>query len=611
LMTNFALNESYLNTAQLRSSVVSLAEGIGYIPDTDTSSRAVVRLSFTTNTTPRDSIIGLPAYTKFTSTVDDITYTFQTIETYYATDNGSGYYEFKDANGSNQITLYEGTQRTKTFLAGEYVDNPVYIIPDSTIDADTVTVNVYETGTSSVSTNYQSVANITTVSAESSVYILKESPNGFFELSFGDGKTFGVAPSAGNRIEVTYLSTKGADANGAVTFSPVSSVSVGGVNATLNVQTISTSKGGEDKESIEAIKKNAPYQYATQNRMVTADDYASLILRNYSTLVKDVMAWGGEDNLDPEFGAVYVSILFEDNVEDAVKDSTKRGIVDLAKQLAITSFNIRFLDPVETFIELDTFFQFNPKLTDQTINAVQTSTVNLISNFFGDEYGLFNKSFRRSNLLADIDDSNSAILSSRADVRMQQRFVPSAPNVIKVINDLTNSALTVAEIDYVVDLLTRRKYDAAAKFLVDNEYSTSNYTVTRTTLSNTSVTSKQTLRFPVAIAAPDDEFYRITSTEFTLYGKSCILRNKLKTNALQVVSTAGDIIVDDIGSYEPGTGAVTIKYFNPSNISGGATAIKLSAVPANQSAISPTRNNLLKFDNDKSSTLGVIVTATN
>jgi len=611
LMTNFALNESYLNTAQLRSSVVSLAEGIGYIPDTDTSSRAVVRLSFTTNTTPRDSIIGLPAYTKFTSTVDDITYTFQTIETYYATDNGSGYYEFKDANGSNQITLYEGTQRTKTFLAGEYVDNPVYIIPDSTIDADTVTVNVYETGTSSVSTNYQSVSNITTVSAESSVYILKESPNGFFELSFGDGKTFGVAPSAGNRIEVTYLSTKGADANGAVTFSPVSSVSVGGVNATLNVQTISTSKGGEDKESIEAIKKNAPYQYATQNRMVTADDYASLILRNYSTLVKDVMAWGGEDNLDPEFGAVYVSILFEDNVEDEVKDSTKRGIVDLAKQLAITSFNIRFLDPVETFIELDTFFQFNPKLTDQTINAVQTSTVNLISNFFGDEYGLFNKSFRRSNLLADIDDSNSAILSSRADVRMQQRFVPSAPNVIKVINDLTNSALTVAEIDYVVDLLTRRKYDAAAKFLVDNEYSTSNYTVTRTTLSNTSVTSKQTLRFPVAIAAPDDEFHRITSTEFTLYGKSCIVRNKLKTNALEVVSTDGDIVVDDIGSYEPGTGAVTIKYFNPSNISGGATAVKLSAVPANQSAISPTRNNLLKFDNDKSSTLGVIVTATN
>ena len=124
LIANFALNESYLNTAQLRSSVVSLAEGIGFIPNTDTASQALVRISFTTSTTPRDNIIALPAYTQFTTEVDDVTYTFQTIETYYATDNGNGFYEFKDADGSNQITLYEGTNRTKTFLAGEYEDNP-------------------------------------------------------------------------------------------------------------------------------------------------------------------------------------------------------------------------------------------------------------------------------------------------------------------------------------------------------------------------------------------------------------------------------------------------------------------------------------------------------
>ena len=45
LIANFALNESYLGTAQLRSSLVSLAEGIGYIPDSMNASQGIVNLS--------------------------------------------------------------------------------------------------------------------------------------------------------------------------------------------------------------------------------------------------------------------------------------------------------------------------------------------------------------------------------------------------------------------------------------------------------------------------------------------------------------------------------------------------------------------------------------
>ena len=611
LIANFALNESYLNTAQLRSSVVSLAEGIGFIPNTDTASQALVRISFTTSTTPRDNVIALPAYTQFTAEVDDVTYTFQTIETYYATDNGNGFYEFKDADGSNQIPLYEGTNRTKTFLAGEYEDNPIYVIPDSTIDGSTVAVNIYESATSTDPTAYQNVKNVVTVSSNSAVYILRESPNGYFELSFGDGETFGLAPQAGNRIEVIYLSTKGAVANGATTFTPSSTLTAGGLTATLSVQTVSNSTGGEAKQTIESIKKNAPFQYVSQNRMVTASDYSALILSKYSTFIKDIVAWGGEDNASPEFGSVYISILFEDNVPESQKDSIKRGIVDLGESLAITSFNIRFLDPVQTFIELDTFFQFNPALSDKTLNAIQNDVITLIDNYFGGAFGIFNKSFRRSNLLTDIDDLAGAILSSRADVRMQQRFIPSAPSAIAVINNLTLNSLDQTQLDYIVDLLSKRKYDAAASYLVNNQYTTSNYTVTRSRLASTSLNTTQTLTFPVGIAAPDDENYRVRSTEFTLNGRLCLIRNKLETNILQVVAVNGDVIVDNVGNYNAGDGTVVINYFNPSNIAGGRTDIKLSVTPANQSAIAPIRNELLVYDKDRSSTTGVIVTADN
>ena len=612
LTANFALNESFLPTAQLRSSIVSLAEGLGYIPDTDTASQARLRIYFSSSVANRESIIPLPAYTKFTTTVDDISYTFLTTETYYATDDGTGYYEFLRADGSNQIPVYQGTLKKKTFLVGEYADNPVYIIPDGSLDADTVTVKVFNSTTSSQASTYQNIKNITSVSAESTVYILKETPNGYFELSFGDGTTFGKAPAAGAKIEVQYLSTKGEAANGATVFTPAQQLSQGNVTATLNVVTLQKSVGGGVKESIESIRKKAPYQYASQNRMVTAEDYSSLILRNYSTLIKDIVSWGGEDALQPEYGAVYTSILFENDVSQLTKDATKLQILELAKQLAIISWNIRFADPVTTYIEMDTFFQFNPKLTDLTLNAVQAEVRDTITNYFNNTIGKFKQSFRRSNVLTDVDDVSTAVLSSRADIRMQQRFTPSAPTLIGVINDICEAVLTDSQINQVVDLVVQRRYEEAANFLINNNLTSSNFTVVRAALSSTFVRVSQQLKFPVSIAIPDDNEYIINSNAFTYKGVQCVLKNKLSSNTIQIVNVAGGaVIVDSIGNYDPGTGTVTINYFQPTSIAAGATQIKLSAVPSNQSAIAPTRNYVLVYDPDRSSTTGVIVSATN
>ena len=613
LIANFALNESYLGTAQLRSSVVSLAEGIGYIPDTDTSSQAKVRLTMSTTTEGRDTTVELLPYTKFTTTVDDVSYTFMTKESYFATED-AGFYEFKTADGSNQIPIFEGTLKKKTFLVGEYEDNPVYVIPDTSIDADTITVKVYTSATSADFATYQNILNTTSISAQSTVYILRESPNGYFELSFGDGSTFGIAPEAGNRIEVEYISTKGAVANGATTFTPQNDFTGGGFTATLNVTTKVNSIGGDTKESIESIRKNAPFQYATQNRMVTKEDYSSLILRNYSTLIKDFVSWGGEDDLNPEFGAVNVSIAFEDDVSATTIANTKQSISDLAEQLSIVSFNLRFVDPIQTFIELDVFFQFNPKLTDLTLNAVTTNVNTIVSNYFTKNTGKFKQAFRRSNLLTLIDESNSAILSSRANVRMQQRFVPSAPNLVTVIKSLLIDPDNISDdiINLLVDYCVSKRFNTAATYMINNNLSNSNFTVIINTLSGTRVNSTQKLRFPVSIAIPDDNEYTITSNEFTLNSTSCVLRNKLQTNIIQVVSSSGStVVVDNIGNYDAAAGTITLNYFNPTDISGGETQIKISAVPSNPSAITPERNEFLNYDQDRTNIQAVTTSATN
>ena len=614
LIANFALNESYLPTAQLRSSMVSLAEGIGYVPDTDTSSQAKVRITFSSSAAGRDVNVTLPAYSKFSTTVDDVSYTFQTIEDYIATDDGTGFYEVKKSDGSNQISVYEGTLRSKTFLVGEYEDNPVYVIPDGTLDADTVTVKVFESATSTSSVSYQNILNATTINANSTVYVLKEAPNGYFELSFGDGSTFGVAPSAGNRIEVQYLSTKGDIANGAAVFTPSpTTIAVGtGLTTNLTVTTQVNSVGGQDKESVESIRLNAPFQYATQNRMVTAADYSSLILRNYSTLISDIVSWGGQDALKPEFGAVYTSILFEDTVSAETQTNTKNAILDLAAQLAVVSFNLRFVDPITTFVEVDTFFQFNPKLTDATINTVKSNVNSTISSYFADNTGKFNQAFRRSNMLTDIDESSAAILSSRATIRMQQRFEPSAPSLVTIVRDLASTTLTTDQLNTILEFIVERDFIAAANYMIVNNLTNNTSSYIIDIISRAKNNANQQLLFPVIIAAPDDDQYIISSNEFTFSGQNCIIRNKLSSNILQVVTAAGgNVITDNIGSYDATAGSVSVNYFNPTSISRGQAQIKLSAVPANQSVIDPTRNERLVFDPDRSVVTTVLTEATN
>jgi hypothetical protein len=553
LIANFALNESFLGTAQLRSSLVSLAEGIGYIPKSKTASRAVVTFSINLSSlAERPSTVSLAPGVRFESSIDDITYTFQTRETVTATDDGSGIYRFKTTSGSSNITIYQGTQRTKTFIADAITQDALYIIPDKDLDLDTAIVRVYETPSSVAFATYQNIKDATLINAQTALYVLKEAPNEYYELSFGDGVTFGVTPKAGYKIEVDYLSVAGPAANDGAVFSPITQVQVGSNSYNISAATVTNSLGGDLKETNQSIRTNAPFQYATQNRMVTSDDYSSLVLRNFSTLIKDIKSFGGEDALKPEFGAVYMSIVFEADVPASTQATTKNSIQDLVDQLSVVSFRLRFVDPVTTFIETNTFFQFNPKLTTLSLNSITDSVNTVVRDYFTTSTGKFGQAYRRSNLLTLIDQVSPAVLSSRMEVKMQQRVIP--------------------------------RLDAQNDF---------------------------NLRFPASLAAPDDEIFIVNSTAFNIDGRACKIRNKLNSNKLQVVTLDGSsVVVDNVGSYDAANGRLSLVGWQPNSIIGGVNYIKISVLPANQSAIAPVREDILQFDEDPSFASAVTVTST-
>lgn len=536
LIANFAINESFLNSSQLRASVLSHAEALGYYPRSKTGSIANISLSVNTNSSSTTNFVTLPAYTEFTTQVDGVGYTFQTLENYTATSDGNGLYNFVTNSGSTTIPIVEGTRKTKTFLVGEVTDEQVYVIPDESLDTSTMVVKVYTTATSSNFTTYTDVRNSVRITPESRVYIIREAANGYYEITFSDGTVLGTAPVSGNKIVIEYLATSGANANDAISFTADTDFNIDGTDYTLNVSLVSKSAGGSEKETIQSIKSNATIAFGSQQRMVTAEDYKAQILANFSSSVDDVIAWGGNDNVPPVYGRVYVSLKFADNTSDLTKEEVKNSIItSLSNNLAIMSIDTVFEDPESTFLELRTFFNFDPDLTGATQKTVESQVIEVIQNYFSNNLEKYNGVFRRSNLLSLIDDISPAILNSRMEVSLQQRFVPT--------------------------LNQSRDYS---------------------------------INFPTTIADPDDVNYIITSSKFTLNGEECSIRNRLSSNILEVVGDLGRIIVDNIGSYNTGTGVVTLVGLNISDYQG--ESVKIVATPANQSTIKPLRNYLLFLD---------------
>ena len=559
LVANFALNESFLTTAQLRSSVLSHAEALGYRARSITSSQAVVNIAITVPSgDPAPSSVTLPIGTKFSSTVAGVSYTFQTRDVFTADAESSGtstLYKFKKSTGFSSTTdtaqntifnlsVFEGTSVDRTFIVGSTEDEQVYVIPDKSTDIDTLKIDVFDTFSSTSFNSYTDINNVIRLLSTSRVFRVQETPNGFYELIFGTDT--GIVPVTGNKMVANYLKVSGADANGGSTFTPQSQLSVGGSNQTLTVTTVSNSAGGSSRESISSIKTQAPLMFASQQRLVTASDYRTQILNKYSTTVQDANAYGGEEATPAKYGVVYVALKFFDDISSSTQDTVKTSITqDLTDALSILSVSTEYVTPVTTFLELDTVYNLNPALTNSTSSSIENNISNTITTFATNNLKLFNKTFRRSNLLTEIDALDDAILNSKMTVRLQQRFTPTL-----------------------------------------------------------STTANYTLTFPVALAPVDDVNHIVDSTVLTVDGESVTIKNKLNSTTLQLVTSPGTVVSDNVGSYNPTTGIVSIEGLNPSAFAG--TEVKLFVTPANQSTVRPLLNYVIDVDSTRSTVTTLI-----
>ena len=419
---NMLANEMFLDSADLRSSVVSLAKAVGYTPTSATSSTADIK-AVVNNAT--GTSLTMTRGTKFTTTVNSQSYTFvNNADVSIAPIDGV--YSF------DSVTLYEGSLLTFKYTVDTTDTEQRFIIPNDNTDTTTLTVKIQESSSDSTTAVYKKATGITELDDTSKVFFLQEIENQKFEVYFGDG-VLGKAVADGNIVILEYVVTNRDAANGASTFAL--SGNIGGFSD-VTITTNSNASGGTGPESISSIKYNAPRDYSAQDRAVTADDYKTLVKTLYAN-AQAVQVWGGEDHSTPNYGKVYISIKAKSGANLTV--ATKESIVTSLKRYAVASVTPTIIDPETTYLTLNTSFKYNSSLTTKDVTTLQTNVLSTISTYNTDTLQNFTGMFRHSALGKNIDATDTSILSNVTTVKMYKTFTPTLNSALKYTISYNNA----------------------------------------------------------------------------------------------------------------------------------------------------------------------------
>jgi len=134
-----AMNESFLDSAQIRSNVVSRAKLLGYTPKSQTAPMAKISLTFPSAVNRNLSTYTLTKGQSLTSAIDGVTYTFITRDDYTAVlDEENRQYVFDD------VVIYQGRMKESLYVVETGNIDQKYIIEDNTVDLDHLLVDVYD-----------------------------------------------------------------------------------------------------------------------------------------------------------------------------------------------------------------------------------------------------------------------------------------------------------------------------------------------------------------------------------------------------------------------------------------------------------------------------------
>ena len=416
--TNMVVNELFLDSATLRDNVVSLAKQLGYTPKSVTAPKASVSMALTfSGTAPAEVVI--KAGSGFVTNYDGSLYRYILKENMRVSVANS-VATFTD------IPIYEGSQIVTNTAVNSTSKSQRFIIDNSGVDIGTLNVRVFQAANSSIFKDYKQANNILDIGATDEVYFVSEIEDEKYEIFFGDG-VLGKKLEDNNVVQMSYIVTNGTATNGAKTFTFNGLMEdENGATITLpfsisSISTTSVASGGADIETIDKIKYNAPKFYGSQNRAVTGNDYKAIV-RNLYPATSDVIVFGGEDQVPPAYGKVFLSV--KPTEATTLSSFTKNELTQELKKYTVASIRPEFVDPSILFLELTSNIYYTGTKTQLLPTEIATKASTAIVEYLKtSQTEKFNGKFRYSKFIGVIDNSDISINSNDTTVMMRKDFI--------------------------------------------------------------------------------------------------------------------------------------------------------------------------------------------
>jgi len=407
-LANMATNEIYLDSADIRNNIVSLAKMIGYTPSSPKAPQANIDIII--NNASGTSIT-MAKGTVFTTSVDGTSYQYIT-NSDFTTTPVAGVYKF------SSVPILEGTLVQFKYTFDSTDSDQKFILPSNKVDTSTLQVRVQNSSDDTSIETYALAGGYNNVTTNTKVYFLQEGRDGRYEIYFGDG-TNGKSLEDGNIIILDYIVTNKGISNGASSFQLQGTI---GGFSDVTISTVSASQGGVAGETDDSIKLNAPLQYAAQDRAVTTTDYESLVKSIYPNALS-VSAWGGEDDETPRYGIVKIGVKAASG--STLTETTKADIVNKLKPYNVASVVPQIVDPEITSVLLTSTVKYNTSGTTKSSDTLKSEIISSLTNYNTNTLQKFDSIYRHSKVTGLIDGTDNSILSNITTVKIRKSFTPT------------------------------------------------------------------------------------------------------------------------------------------------------------------------------------------
>lgn len=420
--TNMELSESFLDSAQLKSSVISHAKELNYVPRSARSAEANVQIQFTG---PQSTYL-LEKGQTFSATIKSNTYSFSIADNILLTST-NGYF-------TANISIFEGVYLYDTYTLNSSDPTQRLVISNPMIDTSSLTVVVYENN-SLIGTTYSVATTLLGMRSTDKVFFLQQAENEQYEVYFGDG-VIGYKPTDGSTVSLNYRVTNGIEGNGAraftINFNPGPTEDA----STINVATISVSAGGSNPEDIESIRYYAPRHFQIQERATSAEDY-EIMMRTQFPEIAAISTYGGEELTPPQYGhvAIAIKITDVDGLPDSKIQSYKRFLSD---KMSLTARPI-FVTPQFSYIAIRSTVSYNINLTTLTPENIKALVVGIIEDYANENLGDFAGRFRYSRFCAAIDATHLSIVGNETETLLYKKISPAIDTYISMDIDFATT----------------------------------------------------------------------------------------------------------------------------------------------------------------------------